>query len=52
MGMLTAEKDPAKLKAMAEQMTAQAANADPKKAQFQKLILKKVQQRIAELEKK
>ena len=49
---LKAETDAAKLKEAAAKMEAQAANADPKKQQLQKLILKKVQQRLAELEKK
>ena len=33
-------------------MEAQAAGGDPKRQQLQKIILKKVQARIAELEKK
>ena len=49
---LKGETDPAKLKEAATRMESQAAGADPKKQQLQKLILKKVRQRIAELEKK
>ena len=42
----------AKLKDAASKMEAPAASGDPKKQQLQKLILKKVQERIAELGKK
>jgi hypothetical protein len=49
---LKGETDAAKLKETAAKMEAQAATGDPKKQQLQKLILKKVRQRIAELEKK
>ena len=49
---LKGETDVAKLKDTAAKMEAQAATGDPKKQQLQKLILKKVRQRIAELEKK
>ena len=49
---LKGETDAVKLKEAAAQMEAQAATGDPKKQQLQKLILKKVRQRIAELEKK
>jgi hypothetical protein len=42
----------AKLKEAATRMEAQAAGADPKRQQLQKIILKKVRQRIAELESK
>ena len=44
--------DAAKLKEDAAKMEAQAASSDPKRQQLQKIILKKVQERIAELEKK
>lgn len=49
---LKTETDAAKLKAAAASMEAQAANVDPKRQMLQKIILKKVQARIAELEKK
>lgn len=51
-GMLSQEKDVAKLKSMMEQMAARAANADPKRAQFQKILLKKLEARIRQLEGK
>ncbi|HTH46076.1 MAG TPA: pitrilysin family protein, partial [Candidatus Limnocylindria bacterium] len=49
---LKQETDAAKLKEAAARMEGQAANGDPKRQQLQKIILKKVQERIAELEKK
>lgn len=49
---LKAETDAAKLKEAAAKMEAQAASGDPKRQQLQKIILKKVRARIAELEKK
>ncbi len=49
---LKSETDAAKLKEAAAKMEAQAASGDPKRQQLQKIILKKVQERIAELEKK
>ena len=49
---LQAETDVAKLKDTATKMEAQTAGGDPKRQQIQKIILKKVQERIAELEKK
>lgn len=52
MGMLSQEKDAGKLKGMMEQMDARAANADPKRAQFQKILRRKLEARIKELEKK
>jgi predicted Zn-dependent peptidase len=51
LGMLNQEKDASKLKSMLEQMDAGAAT-DPKKAQFQKILRKKLEARIAELQKK
>jgi predicted Zn-dependent peptidase len=49
---LKSESDPAKLKEAAGRMESQAAGGDPKRQQLQKIILKKVRQRIAELEAK
>ena len=49
---LRGETDPAKLKEAASRMESQSAGADPKRQQLQKIILKKVRERIAELEKK
>ena len=49
---LKSESEVAKLKEAATRMEAQAAGADPKRQQLQKIILKKVRQRIAELESK
>ena len=47
--MLAQEKDAARLKEMLVRLTAQGANADPKKQQFQRIVRKKVEARIAEL---
>lgn len=44
--------DPAELKAMLAAMQGQPAPADPKRAQLQKLIVRRLESRIAELEKK
>jgi predicted Zn-dependent peptidase len=52
MDSLKSESEVAKLKEAATRMEAQAAGADPKRQQLQKIILKKVRQRIAELESK
>ena len=52
MDSLKSESDAAKLKEAAGKMETQAAAGDPKRQQLQKIILKKVRQRIAELEKK
>ncbi|MBL9137953.1 MAG: insulinase family protein [Verrucomicrobiales bacterium] len=52
MTMLQQETDQARLKEMIARMEAQAANADPKKQQFQKIVRKKVEARLAELEAK
>ncbi len=49
---LNSQTDVAKLKEAATRMEAQAAGGDPKRQQLQKIILKKVRERIAELEKK
>jgi len=49
---LKSETDAAKLKQALAQMESQTANGDPKRQQLQKLIQKKVAERIAELEKK
>ncbi|MFM7103497.1 MAG: M16 family metallopeptidase [Verrucomicrobiota bacterium] len=52
MASLQAESDAGKLRKALEQMEAQAAAGDPKRQQLQKLVLRKVRQRLAELEKK
>ncbi|MCC7377714.1 MAG: insulinase family protein [Verrucomicrobiales bacterium] len=52
MTMLQQETDKSRLKEMVTRMEAQAANADPKKQQFQKIVRKKVEARLAELEAK
>lgn len=49
---LQGETDAAKLRQALEQMESQAAGGDPKRQQLQKLVIKKVRQRLAELEKK
>ncbi|HAB17876.1 MAG TPA: pitrilysin family protein [Verrucomicrobiota bacterium] len=49
---LNSESDASKLKQQLAQMEAQAGQGDPKRQQLQKLIQKKVAERIAELEKK
>ncbi len=49
MGMLAQEKDAARLKEMLARMESSAANADPKKQQFQRILRRKVEARLAEL---
>ena len=49
MGMLAQEKDPARLRELLGRMTAQGANTDPRKQQFQRIMRKKIEARIAEL---
>ncbi len=51
-GMLEQESDPARLKAMLEQMQNQTPPGDPKKQQFQRILRKRLEARIAELSKK
>jgi hypothetical protein len=51
-GMLNQESDASKLKAMLQQMEGATSNPDPKRRQFQNLLKKKVEARLAELEKK
>ena len=50
--VIQAETDLAKLKANLAAMEAQSGNADPKRQQFQRILKKKVAERIAALEKK
>ena len=52
MSSIQAETNLEKLKANLSALEAQGASADPKRHQFQKLIQKKVAERIATLEKK
>jgi predicted Zn-dependent peptidase len=51
-GRIREMKDPAQLKAMMAGMQAQPAGNDPKRQQIQKIVLKKIEARLAELEKK
>ena len=51
-GRIRDMKDVAQLKGMLAAMQSQAAGGDPKRQQVQKIILRKVEARIAELEKK
>ncbi len=51
-GMLERESDPARLKAMLEQMQSQTPPGDPKKQQFQRILRKRLEARIKELSKK
>src|SRR5690606_16826632 len=50
MGMLAQETSAARLRGMLEQMQA-SSESDPKKRQFQDIVRKKVEARLAELEK-
>jgi uncharacterized protein YneF (UPF0154 family) len=52
MASLKAESDVAKLRQALAQMQAQADAGDPKRQQMARLMLKKLGERIAELEKK
>ena len=52
LSVIQAEKDLGKLKANLAAMEAQSANADPKRQQFQKILKKKVAERIATLDQK
>jgi len=52
LSVIQAEKDLGKLKANLAAMEAQTANADPKRQQFQKILKKKVAERIATLDQK
>jgi predicted Zn-dependent peptidase len=49
MGMLRQETDAARLKAMLAQLESQGAGGDPKRQQFQRILRKKVEARLAEL---
>ena len=51
-GRIRDTKDVAQLKGMLAAMQAQGAGGDPKRQQVQKIIVRKVEARIAELEKK
>ncbi len=52
MAALEKETDPAKLKEFLGRMEAQSANADPKRQQFQRIVKKKLEARIAALSAK
>lgn len=52
MGMLRQETDASRLRGLLAQMEAQGAGSDPKRQQFQRILRKKVEARLAELEAK
>ena len=52
MGSIRDMKDAAQLKSMLAGMQAQGAGGDPKRQQIQKILVRKIEARVAELEKK